>query len=76
MGLQINFANALRGISDVKPMMIIAFISYFIISLPVGYLCGSFRLGADGSLDGFPFGLTSAGVMLWLRFRKQTRERI
>ena len=28
-GLQINFANALRGISDVKPMMIIAFISYF-----------------------------------------------
>ena len=36
-GLQINFANALRGISDVKPMMIIAFISYFIISLPVGY---------------------------------------
>ena len=39
-GLQINFANALRGISDVKPMMIIAFIYYFIISLPVGYLCG------------------------------------
>lgn len=22
----------------------------------------------------FPFGLTSAGVMLWLRFRKQTRK--
>ena len=33
-GLQINFANALRGISDVKPMMIIAFISYFVISCP------------------------------------------
>lgn len=32
-GLQINFANALRGISDVKPMMIIAFISYLL------YLC-------------------------------------
>ena len=35
-GMQINFANALRGISDVKPMMLIAFIAYFIISLPAG----------------------------------------
>lgn len=39
-GLQINFANALRGVSDVKPMMVIAFIAYFVISLPVGYVCG------------------------------------
>ena len=76
-GLQINFANALRGISDVKPMMIIAFISYFVISLPVGYLCGFvFGWGLTGVWMAFPFGLTSAGVMLWLRFRKQTRERI
>ena len=76
-GLQINFANALRGISDVKPMMIIAFISYFVISLPVGYLCGFiFGWGLTGVWMAFPFGLTSAGLMLWLRFRKQTRERI
>ena len=40
-GLQISFANALRGIADVKPMMFIAFISYFVISLPVGYLCAA-----------------------------------
>ena len=39
-GLQITFANALRGISDVKLMMLIAFIAYFLISLPVGYFCG------------------------------------
>lgn len=32
-GLQINFANALRGIADVKPMLYFAFIAYFIISL-------------------------------------------
>ena len=73
-GLQINFANALRGISDVKPMMVIAFIAYFVISLPVGYLCG-FVLdwGLVGVWMAFPFGLTSAGVMLWLRFRQKTR---
>ena len=74
-GLQINFANALRGISDVKPMMFIAFIAYFVISLPVGYLCG-FVLGwgVTGVWMAFPFGLTSAGIMLWLRFRYQTHE--
>lgn len=75
-GLQINFANALRGISDVKPMMFIAFISYFIISLPVGYLCGFvFGWGLVGVWMAFPFGLTSAGLMLWLRFRYMSKER-
>ena len=74
-GLQINFANALRGMADVRPMMLIAFIAYFIISLPVGYLCG-FVLGWGlvGVWMAFPFGLTSAGLMLWLRFRKQTSK--
>ena len=75
-GLQISFANALRGIADVKPMMFIAFISYFVISLPVGYLCG-FVLGwgTVGVWMAFPFGLTSAGIMLWLRFRYKTKDK-
>lgn len=74
-GLQITFANALRGISDVKPMMIIAFIAYFIISLPTGYFCG-FVLGwgIKGVWMAFPFGLTSAGIMLYLRFRQQVNK--
>lgn len=73
-GLQINFANALRGISDVKPMMLIAFISYFLISLPVGYFCGFvLNWGLVGVWMAFPFGLTSAGLMLWWRFRSRTK---
>lgn len=72
-GLQITFANALRGIADVKLMMLIAFIAYFLISLPVGYLCGFvLHWGIVGVWMAFPFGLTSAGLMLWLRFRHQT----
>lgn len=73
-GMQINFANALRGISDVKPMMMIAFVAYFLISLPVGYFCG-FVLGwgVVGVWMAFPFGLTSAALMLWLRFRYKTK---
>lgn len=74
-GLQITFANALRGISDVKLMMVIAFIAYFMISLPVGYFCG-FVLGWGivGVWMAFPFGLTSAGLMLWWRFHYMTKS--
>lgn len=69
-GTQICFANALRGMADVKPMMGIAFIAYFLIALPVGYI-GGFVLhgGLPGVWMAFPFGLSAAGLMLWLRFR-------
>lgn len=72
-GLQINFANALRGIADVKWMMVFSFIAYFIISLPLGYLFGFvLEWGITGVWMAFPFGLTSAGIMYYLRFRHQT----
>lgn len=74
-GLQINYANALRGIADVKPLMIIAFIAFFVISLPMGYLCGFvLDYGLVGVWMAFPFGLTSAGIMMWWRFRQQIRK--
>lgn len=72
-GMQCNYSNALRGIADVKPVMYIAFIAYFIISLPAGYLFGFvFDWGLTGIWLSFPFGLTSAGLMFWWRFRSQT----
>ena len=55
-GLQINFANALRGIADVKPMMYIAFIAYFLISLPAGYFFGFIMdWGNYRNMDGISF---------------------
>lgn len=76
-GMQINFANALRGMADVKPMMGIAFISYFLIALPVGYV-GGFVLhwGLSGVWMAFPFGLSSAALLLWTRFRKITKQKM
>lgn len=73
--LQITFANSLRGMSDVKPMMYIAFVAYFIISLPLGYVFG-FLLDMKllGIWLSFPFGLTSAGLLLYIRFRKHFRN--
>lgn len=75
-GLQCNYSNALRGIADVKPVMLYAFIAYFIISLPAGYLFGFvFGWGLPGVWMSFPFGLTSAGVMFYLRFSSTLRRR-
>ncbi len=71
-GMQCTYSNALRGIADVKPVMYIAFIAYFLISLPAGYLFGFvFDWGLTGIWLSFPFGLTSAGLMFYQRFRKQ-----
>lgn len=74
-GMQINYANVLRGIADVRPLLICSFIAYFVISLPAGYLFG-FVLngGIVGIWMAFPFGLTAAGVMYYLRFKYKTRN--
>ena len=73
-GLQSNFSNALRGIADVKPVIKYAFIAYIAISLPVGYLFG-FVLdwGLPGVWLSFPFGLTSAGILFYRRFRSKVK---
>ncbi len=73
-GLQCCYANALRGIEDVKIMMLYAFIAYMVISLPASYIFAfPLGLGAVGIWMGFPFGLTSAGLMFLFRFLKQTK---
>ena len=73
-GLQICFANALRGVGDVKPMMWISFVAYFVVSLPLGYLFGFVcGWGLYGLWMAFPFGLTTAGVLFWWRFRRTVR---
>ena len=73
-GLQIIFANALRGIADVRYMAWMAFLCHFGLSLPIGDLCG-FVLGwgAIGVWCGFPVGLTVLGLLLGNRFNRLTR---
>ena len=74
-GLQYTFANALRGIACVKPMVTYAFIAYFIISLPMGYTLGfPCELGILGIWIAFPFGLTAAGYLYWHRFVKEVKK--
>jgi MATE family multidrug resistance protein len=70
-GMQCNYSNALRGISDVKMVTWYALVAYFIISLPAAYLFGFvFGWGLVGIWLSFPLGLTTAGVLFWLRYRR------
>ncbi len=71
-GLQYSFANALRGIACVKPMVYYAFFAYFIVNLPLGYILGfPCKLGILGVWLAFPFGLSAAGILYLRKFRKQ-----
>ncbi|MCF0159912.1 MAG: MATE family efflux transporter, partial [Bacteroidaceae bacterium] len=68
-GMQTVFSNALRGLGDVKKLMKYSFIAYIIISLPISYLCGIvLGWGTLGIWMGFPFGLTTAGLLYLRRF--------
>ncbi len=74
-GLQCTFANALRGLSDVKPMMLVAFISYFIVSIPLSYLFGiHMNKGLVGVWYAFPFGLTLAGMLYYYFYRRRLNK--
>lgn len=69
--LQCTYCNALRGMEDVKPLIWIAFIAYFVVSLPLGYLFGFIMHGGLwGIWMAFPFGLTTAGILYLIRFLK------
>lgn len=71
-GLQCTFANALRGISCVRPLVAAAFVSYFLVSLPLSWLLG-IRLGYGlvGLWAAFPVCLTCAGTLYYISFRKR-----
>jgi MATE efflux family protein len=70
-GMQCNYANAMRGIAVVKPLIWIAFVAFFIVSLPLGYLFGvvmNYQL--IGIWYAFPFGLTTAGLLYYVYYQK------
>ena len=74
-GLQLCFANVLRGIQDVRPIMYAAFVSYYLIAIPSAYVLGfKTSLGIHGIWLGFPIGLTLAGIFFYARYRSDLRR--
>lgn len=73
-GLQCNFANALRGIGCVRPMVISAFISYILVSIPLSWLLGiKLGFGLPGVWFTYPITLTLVGVMYYVSFRRKIK---
>lgn len=70
-GAQIVLANALRGLSDVKPIMWISFITNFLIAIPAGYILGfPLGMGISGIWLAYPIGFVFSVTLLGLRARK------
>ncbi len=73
-GLQAVGAAMLRGITDVKVPMVIAFVSYILIGLSVGLLCAfPFNMGAAGIWVGFIFALAIAAICFHIRFNRKLK---
>ncbi|CAI8373756.1 MAG: Multidrug resistance protein NorM [Polaribacter sp. SA4-10] len=75
--IQVVFLGALRGLQDVKIPTIITFISYWIIGFPVSYFFGKEEMyGSFGIWLGLLAGLSTAAVLLYLRFNYLTLKLI
>lgn len=74
-GLQCTFSNAMRGLAYVRPVMLVAFVSYFVVSLPLACVFG---LVLHGGLMGvwfsFPFGLTIAGSLYYYFYNRRLQQ--
>jgi MATE family multidrug resistance protein len=75
--IQVIILAALRGMQDVKIPTVITFIAYWIIGFPTSYFLGSDKmLGSEGIWIGLLIGLTTAAVLLYIRFDILTKKLI
>lgn len=72
---QINFSNALRGTSNVMPMLWIALVCYVIVGVPATYLLAiPASLGIFGIILSFSIPLFLAGALFLYFFMKTTKK--
>ena len=75
--IQVVFLGALRGLQDVKIPTILTFISYWVIGFPVSYFLGTAEMyGSFGIWLGLLAGLTTASILLFIRFNSLTLKLI
>lgn len=74
-GLQNASVSILRGLQDVKIIIPIALLSYWVLNLPVGYFFGFvLGMGPSGLFLGFTFGLSMAALLMMIRIRRRMRK--
>ncbi len=71
--IQVVVLGALRGLQDVKIPTILTFVSYWIVGFPVSYFLGKENMyGSFGIWLGLLAGLTTASILLYIRFNSLT----
>ncbi|WP_242135534.1 MATE family efflux transporter [Aestuariivivens marinum] len=75
--IQVIVLGALRGLQDVKIPTIITFISYWLVGFPVSWFFGKEEAyGSFGIWLGLLAGLTTAAILLYIRFNYLTKKLI
>lgn len=75
--IQVLVLGALRGLQDVKIPTIITFISYWLIGFPISWFLGKEETyGSFGIWLGLLAGLTTAAILLYIRFNYLTKRLI
>ena len=75
--IQVVVLGALRGLQDVKIPTILTFISYWVVGFPISYFLGTEEMyGSFGIWLGLLAGLTTASVLLFIRFNSLTLKLI
>ena len=75
--LQVIVLGALRGLQDVKIPTLITFIAYWLIGFPISWILGKEdAYGSFGIWIGLLAGLTSAAILLFIRFNYLTKRLI
>lgn len=75
--IQVMVLGALRGLQDVAIPTVITFIAYWLIGFPVSYFLGKEEAyGSFGIWLGLLAGLTSASILLYMRFNYLTLKLI
>lgn len=76
-GLQVVVLGALRGLQDVKIPMYMTFVAYWIVGFPISIYLGLYTsFGASGIWLGLLAGLSTAAILLYLRFNYLTKKLI
>ncbi|TYB80194.1 MATE family efflux transporter [Bizionia gelidisalsuginis] len=75
--IQVVVLGALRGLQDVKIPTILTFISYWLIGFPISYYFGTEAyFSSFGIWMGLIAGLTTASILLYIRFNYLTKKLI
>ncbi|TNJ43069.1 MATE family efflux transporter [Tamlana fucoidanivorans] len=75
--IQVLVLGALRGLQDVKIPTLITFVSYWLVGFPMSWFLGKEEAyGSFGIWLGLLAGLTTAAILLYIRFNYLTKRLI